>query len=80
MEVICKRCGLWFEATRNRKAPETCESCRARRVQVINKCIIWHGHFASDLVTPLYEDGTEVLPGIRICGKSDCVNPNHVSK
>jgi len=80
MDIICKRCGIFFIATRNRKAPETCESCRARRVQVVNGCITWHGGFDSDLVTPIYEDGTPVLPGNRTCGNSDCVSPNHVSK
>lgn len=71
---------MWFQSTKSRKAPENCESCRARRVQVIGKCIVWHGHFASDFVTPIYEDGTEVLPGQRTCGNKDCVQPSHVAQ
>jgi len=36
--------------------------------------------FGSDWVTPIDEDGAEVMPGKRTCGHKDCVNPDHVEK
>jgi hypothetical protein len=30
------------------------------------------------MLTPVDDDGLEVLPGIRTCGNSDCVSPAHV--
>lgn len=30
------------------------------------------------MTTPIDEKGNPVLPGIRICGKLDCVMPDHV--
>jgi hypothetical protein len=44
------------------------------------KCIIWHGYFDVDQVTPVDEDGSPILPGIRSCGNKDCVNKAHVRK
>lgn len=34
--------------------------------------------FADDEVTPVDDDGVPVLPGVRMCGHTDCVNPDHV--
>ena len=40
----------------------------------------WQGEFDSETLTrPIYE-GKPVLPGIRNCGHSDCVNPEHIKK
>jgi hypothetical protein len=46
----------------------------------IGDCLPWHGSFDVDLVTPIDEDGNEVMPGLRSCGKRDCVNSNHVGR
>jgi hypothetical protein len=76
----CLRCGIVWESVSGRKHKDFCESCRARKVQKIDGCIVWHGHFGADMVTPVDEDGIEVLQGIRNCGKLDCVNPLHIEK
>jgi hypothetical protein len=49
-------------------------------VQKIEGCIVWHGHFAGDMVTPVDEEGVAVLRGTRTCGKLDCVNSLHIEK
>lgn len=76
----CSRCGYVFEVNASRINHENCESCRARKVQKVSECIVWHGMFASDMVTPIHDDGSEVLPGKRRCGKLDCVRPDHIAK
>ena len=76
----CTRCGWVWEVNTTRNNHDTCQSCRARKAQKVRDCIAWHGHYASDFVTPVDEDGNEVLPGVRNCGKKDCVNPAHVTK
>ena len=81
--VTCIRCGFTFEVNRKRKKLRmSCESCRVTRATTIQngnlRCLPWHGGFDYDLVTPIDEDGQRVLPGIRICGKNDCVQPAHV--
>jgi hypothetical protein len=43
------------------------------------KCLPWQGMFVNE-VTPIFDDGREVLPGVRSCGHSDCVNGNHISE
>lgn len=76
----CKRCGATWEDTATRKNSDLCQSCRARKTQKIDGCIVWHGHFGFDMVTPVDDEGEEVLPGIRICEKLDCVNPSHIER
>lgn len=76
----CTRCGIVWDVNGSRNNPELCQSCRARRQGKIGDCIVWHGLFAEDMVTPITEDGDEVLPGVRLCGNSDCVQPSHVAK
>lgn len=34
--------------------------------------------FDSDEITPVDDEGDLFLPGDRICGNADCVNPYHV--
>jgi len=34
--------------------------------------------FERDEITPVDDDGVAVMPGRRVCGNSDCVNPDHV--
>lgn len=80
--VECKRCGFRWDATNARKNVKLCSSCRARPARTIVtdewRCHPWRGMFAADDVTPIDDDGEKVLPGRRICGNSDCVNPDHV--
>jgi len=78
MLQTCIRCGFVWEVNTTRKNHELCQSCRARKTQKVHTCIVWHGHFADDMVTPVDDDGLEVLPGERECKNSDCVNPSHI--
>jgi len=81
-EVVtqCLRCGItWVEST-SRKNNDLCKDCRARKMQKIDGCIVWHGHYAYDFITPVDDEGEPVLQGIRICGKVDCVNPSHIER
>lgn len=84
--LICPRCGYEWVVAKNkrRKGRPLCESCRVRRASTVgkkdDKCVPWHGMFGSDWVTPIDEDGAEVMPGIRTCGHKDCVNPDHIEK
>jgi hypothetical protein len=59
-----------------------CQSCRSRKVQTVHsfegKCFPWHGFFGADEVTPVDDDGVAVMPGVRSCGNTDCVNVRHV--
>lgn len=59
---------------------EVCESCRSRKQYKVKDCIVWHGNFDIDLTTPIDSDGKEIMPGVRNCGKSDCVNPAHIER
>lgn len=81
--VDCYRCGSTFLVSRKRrKLRMLCESCRYTKSNTVqsgeHKCLPWHGHFGDDMTTPIDEKGNPVLPGIRICGKLDCVNADHV--
>ena len=81
-KVECARCGFEWEIKSVRTPEVFCYSCRARKVQTVHgplgKCVPWQGHFAADLTTPIDDDGNPVMPGLRLCGKSDCVSPRHV--
>lgn len=83
---MCYRCGTsWvINKRKKRKDRPLCRSCKATKAISIQtgdfRCVPWHGLFAEDLATPLYEDGTEVLPGVRICGNKDCVQPTHIEE
>jgi hypothetical protein len=76
----CTRCGWIWETNATRNNHETCESCRARKVQKVGACLPWHGRFASDMVTPIDEEGVAVLPGLRKCGRIDCISPSHIER
>lgn len=81
-EVVaqCQRCGVtWVEST-SRKNSDLCQDCRARKMQKIEGCIVWHGHFARDMVTPVDDEGNVVLQGTRKCARLDCVNPAHIER
>lgn len=83
---ICPRCGFEWHVAKNkrRKGRPLCESCRARRASTVgaknDKCLPWHGYFGDDMITPVDEDGNEVLPGTRSCNNADCVNHMHIEK
>lgn len=76
----CQRCGIAWEVHPSRKPNIFCESCRAKRATKISDCLPWHGRFGADQVTPITEDGSEVMPGIRTCGHADCVNRDHLER
>lgn len=85
MFVECKRCGFRWDATNARKNVALCSSCRARPARTVysvdlGKCKPWRGFFDVDEVTPVDDEGEPFLPGERICGNSDCVNPQHVEE
>ena len=81
-KVECARCGFAWEIKSVRSPEVFCWSCRSRKVQTVHgklgKCIPWAGRFAEDFATPIDDDGLVVMPGVRLCGKSDCVSPRHV--
>lgn len=84
LSTQCVRCGFIWDVVNTRKIPSHCQSCRAQPIRSLmtenGKCIIWHGYFDVDQVTPVDEDGSPILPGIRSCGNKDCVNKAHVRK
>jgi len=69
---------------RDRHVELLCVSCCAKPAKTIvgpldTKCIPWHGEF--DLNdNPLTDDGHELMPGVRLCGHSDCVNREHLER
>lgn len=79
-ETKCLRCGIGWEVNSSRKANENCDSCRARRATKVSACLPWHGRFAVDQVTPIHEDGSQVMPGLRMCGHKDCCNREHLER
>jgi hypothetical protein len=80
--VECERCGFEWTVKSVRRRALLCASCRAQRVQTVHtdsgKCIPWSGHYAADEITPVDDDGSPVLPGVRSCGHTDCVYVGHV--
>ena len=70
---------MW-EVNSSRKPKEYCESCRARKTNKIQDCLIWQGHYDSDQVTPIHDNGNPVMIGKRTCGHADCVNINHLER
>ena len=76
----CKRCGWTWAVNATRNKHENCLSCRAQKAQRVKDCIAWDGDFAEDLITPITENGDDVMPGARSCDNRDCVNPAHIDK
>ena len=77
---MCLRCGIVWEVNSVRNNQEICYSCRSRKQGKVGDCIIWQGHYSDDFVTPIDDDGNEVLPGKRKCGHKDCVSPSHIER
>ncbi len=84
LKNTCTRCGFVWNRRQPKFVDGLCSSCisltakalTARRVS----CTPWQGRFARDDVTPLHSNGLPVVPGVRLCGNTDCVNPKHVRK
>jgi hypothetical protein len=81
----CKRCGadvspLYIAKRRERGLIEVCKSCAAKkrlRLQT-NYGICWPHQGAFDAnENPLDRRGKIIFDCIRLCGYSDCVNPEH---
>jgi len=83
LPVICERCGFQWALKSSRQKSVLCKSCRAKRTLTVHtdngkvKCLPWGGMFLSE-VYPIRDDGTFILPGVRRCGNTDCVNASHV--
>ena len=84
----CTRCGQeipgYVMEQRNRRNSDrkTCSDCSAtarrqeRHGDLI--CIPWVGEIDLDTMTPVDNKGLPYMPGIRTCGRNDCVNSSHV--
>ena len=81
-KVECRRCGFkWVVSPDKKDARDLlCKSCRVKPARVVQKgeyrCEAWQGEVDVDL-NPVDHNGL-VLPGERVCGMKDCVNPKHI--
>ena len=80
--ILCVRCGAsWAvnQAKRHRKDLK-CASCRMGKAKSIQygseRCVPWHGEF-NEFDEPMVNDEL-FMPGVRVCGHSDCVNGEHL--
>jgi hypothetical protein len=80
--TLCIRCGAVWENLKRKRQEVLCLSCRARPAKTIKygseRCVPWVGDF--DRFDNPMQHGVYLLPGVRLCGHSDCVNPLHVSE
>lgn len=83
--VICRRCGFqqFVAADKRKRADSLCADCRRRPARTINygldkPCKPHGGEF--DLNDNPMEWGSLLLPGIRLCKHSDCVEPSHIQR
>jgi hypothetical protein len=85
----CSHCGansLSREAIQKRQSRGSsrriCLDCSASKKTTLAYgdliCKPWGGDFDLDTLAPI-KDGHLVMPGERICGHKDCVEPSHVS-
>ena len=82
-KVVCDRCGFtWFVGEQQRVKPgQLCAGCRAVPARSVRyglpkPCRPWHGAF-NDFDEPVLGDSL-FLPGVRLCGHSDCVEISHI--
>lgn len=83
--VECRRCGFkWSVSAEKRDLKDLlCKSCRVRPAKVIQYGVLRCEPYLGDLdaeLRPIDEQGELVLPGVRSCGHSDCVNEKHIQK
>ena len=82
-QVECVRCGFkWVvNAEKRGRRDLKCISCRIKPATTIQygklRCIPHQG-LLSNRLEPMDSNGGMVLPGWRLCGHSDCVNPTHI--
>lgn len=84
----CVRCGQvipgYIIAKRKERNSDrkTCSDCSsAKRTQERHGdlvCIPWVGEIDLNTMTPIDNQGLPYMPGIRTCGRNDCVNSSHV--
>ena len=81
--VECRRCGFkWAVSPDKRDRRDLlCRSCTRKPAKVITygklRCEPYQGDL-NDELQPIDENGEVFLPGVRICGHSDCVNVKHI--
>jgi len=82
--VECLKCGQGinidtFEKRVNRGSPDPqiCRDCTATPRRIFGDCVAWMGDVDLDTLAPL-KRGKLWLPGVRVCGKRDCVNRRHI--
>jgi hypothetical protein len=84
--MFCDRCGYedtsgLLEKRVDRGASKTCPSCRARPTSIVKTkfgdCLPHQGEFDDD-DNPLDDQGNLLMPGLRTCNASDCLNPEHI--
>jgi hypothetical protein len=82
-QVECCRCGFkWVvNAEKRGRKDLKCISCRVKPAHTIQygklRCTPHQGSLDADL-NPVDDKGRIVLPGVRVCGHRDCVNPTHI--
>jgi hypothetical protein len=83
----CERCGIEvsLEAMLTREArgnnDKRCSDCRVKPAKQIRSdygiCRPWRGEVDEDL-NPIDNKLKPYMPGVRLCGHKDCVNPAHI--
>ena len=84
----CARCGqeiagyVIYARERRNSDKKVCSDCSAgKRTQERHGnlvCVPWQGEIDLDTLTPIDNKGLPYMPGIRTCGRNDCVNTAHV--
>lgn len=84
-ELTCHRCGIVFEIAHMTKQKRDirgdaraawCDDCRGSIK--VNECKPHTGEVCMDTFAPLDKNGDLFRPGVRLCGREDCVNPEHI--
>lgn len=84
-ELTCKRCGITFTiASMTKQKRESradaratwCDDCRGSKQ--VGVCKPHSGEICWDTMRPLDKNGELFRPGLRLCGREDCVNVEHI--
>lgn len=84
-QITCRRCGNTFMIAlttldkrkhRDDVKAEWCNDCRGS--MTTTECRPWSGDVDLDSLAPIKADGSLHMPGVRLCGRTDCVAPKHV--